>query len=76
MLTVILLPACAAQSVGRDSCATHLNAAEISLQRASGKYSVRTKSHKDGREEAIAGPLELPADIYNGLVVTVVKNPR
>jgi hypothetical protein len=47
---------------------------EISLQRASGKYSVKTKSHKDGREEAIAGTLELPADVYNGLVMTVVKN--
>jgi hypothetical protein len=47
---------------------------EISLQRASGKYSVKTKSHKDGREEAIAGTLELPPDVYNGLVVTVVKN--
>jgi hypothetical protein len=47
---------------------------EISLQRASGKYSVKTKSHKDGREEAIAGTLEMPPDVYNGLVVTVVKN--
>jgi hypothetical protein len=47
---------------------------EISLQRGSGKYSVRTKSHKDGREEAIAGTLELPPDVYNGIVTTVVKN--
>ncbi len=47
---------------------------EISLQRASGKYYVKTKSHKDGREEAIDGTLELPADVYNGIVITVVKN--
>jgi hypothetical protein len=47
---------------------------EISLQRASGKYSVETKSHKDGRSEAIAGTLELPLDVYNGMVTTVVKN--
>jgi len=47
---------------------------EISLQRASGKYYVKTKSHKDGREEAIDGTLELPADVYNGMVLTVVKN--
>ena len=47
---------------------------EISLQRASGKYFVKTKSHKDGREEAIDGTLELPADVYNGIVITVVKN--
>ena len=47
---------------------------EISLQRASGKYYVKTKSHKDGREEAIDGALELPPDVYNGIVITVVKN--
>jgi hypothetical protein len=47
---------------------------EISLDRASGKYSVRTKSHKDGHEDAKAGALELPADVYNGMVTTVVKN--
>lgn len=47
---------------------------EISLQRASGKYYVKTKSHKDGREEAIDGTLKLPPDVYNGIVITVVKN--
>jgi hypothetical protein len=47
---------------------------EISLQRASGKYYVKTKSHKDGREEAIDGTLDLPPDVYNGIVITVVKN--
>jgi hypothetical protein len=47
---------------------------EISLQGASGKYYVKTKSHKDGREDAIDGTLELPPDVYNGLVITVVKN--
>ena len=38
MLAVILLPACAAQSVGRDNCATHLNAAwrELDLAKAEG----------------------------------------
>jgi len=47
---------------------------EISLQHASGKYYVKTKSHKDGREEAIDGTLDLPPDVYNGMVTTVVKN--
>jgi hypothetical protein len=47
---------------------------EISLQRASGKYRVKTKSHKDGREEAVEGTLKLPADVYNGIVITAVKN--
>jgi len=47
---------------------------EISLQGASGKYYVKTKSHKDGREEAIDGTLDLPPDVYNGMVLTVAKN--
>ena len=47
---------------------------EISLERASGKYRVKTKSHKDGREEVLAGTLKLPPDTYNGIVLTVAKN--
>ena len=47
---------------------------EISLQRVSGKYSVKTKSHKDAREEVIDGTLKLPPDVYNGMVITAVKN--
>jgi hypothetical protein len=46
---------------------------EISLER-NGKYRVKTKSHKDGREEVLAGTLQLPPDVYNGMVLTVVKN--
>src|SRR5207344_3554032 len=38
---------------------------EISLQGASGKYYVKTKSHKDGKEEAIDGVLEMPPDVPN-----------
>ena len=47
---------------------------EVSLQRASGKYRVKTKTRKEGREEVLAGTLDLPADVYNGMVLTVVKN--
>src|SRR5256886_6797223 len=46
---------------------------EISLERASGKYRVNTKAHKDGREEALNGTLDLPPDVYNGMVITVAK---
>jgi hypothetical protein len=47
---------------------------EISLERASGKYRVKTKAHKDGREAVLEGTLKLPADTYNGIVLTVAKN--
>jgi uncharacterized membrane protein YeaQ/YmgE (transglycosylase-associated protein family) len=46
---------------------------EISLERT-GKYRVKTKDHKDGREEVLDGTLELPPDVYNGMVLTVAKN--
>jgi hypothetical protein len=47
---------------------------EISLERASGKYRVKTKAHKDGREEVLDGTLDLPPDVYNGMVFIVTKN--
>ena len=47
---------------------------EISLERASGKYRVKTRAHKDGREEVLEGTLKLPPDTYNGIVLTVAKN--
>lgn len=46
---------------------------EISMDRA-GKYRVKTKTRKDGREQVLAGTLELPPDVYNGMILTVVKN--
>ena len=48
--------------------------AEISLERASGKYRVKTRSHEDGREKVLDGTLDLPPDVYNGMVPIVVKN--
>ena len=47
---------------------------EIFLERASGKYSVTTTDHSDGREQTVEGQIELPADVYNGMVLTVAKN--
>jgi hypothetical protein len=47
---------------------------EISLERASGKYHVKTRARKDGREKVQDGTLDLPLDVYNGMVLTVVKN--
>jgi hypothetical protein len=47
---------------------------EISLERASGKYRVNTKARKDGSEKVLNGTLDLPLDVYNGMVITVAKN--
>lgn len=50
---------------------------EISLERASGKYRVKTIAHR-GRAEAVTeGTLVLPPDTYNGMVINIAKNlPR
>ena len=48
---------------------------EISLERATGRYRVKTKAHKDGKEKVLEGSLDLPLDVYNGgMVLTVAKN--
>jgi len=47
---------------------------EVSLQRAAGKYRVKTTAHKDGREKVLDGALDLPPDVYNGMVLVVAKN--
>lgn len=47
---------------------------EILLEKASGKYRVKTQARKDGREKVLEGTLDLPQDIYNGMVLTIAKN--
>ncbi len=47
---------------------------KISLERASGKYRVETRARKDGKVKTIDGTLDLPPDVYNGMVLTVAKN--
>ncbi len=46
---------------------------EATLAR-SGQYVVKTKSHKDGGAKQYAGKLDLPPDVYNGMVITIAKN--
>jgi len=46
---------------------------DVELSR-DGAYVVKTKSHKDGKEDRMTGKLELPADVYNGMIITVAKN--
>lgn len=42
-----------------------------------GKYVVKTVSKaKDAREKTYTGKFDLPADTYNGMVITVAKNVR
>ena len=43
---------------------------------SSGRYVVKSTSHKDGDIDSWEGQLELPADVANGLPVVLAKNVR
>ena len=47
---------------------------DITVDRVSGKYTVKTKDHDDGKEDVEDGTLELPSDVYNGMIFTILKN--
>jgi hypothetical protein len=40
----------------------------------SGAYTVKTKARKDGAEHMYDGTLNMPGDVYNGMVPVIVKN--
>jgi hypothetical protein len=47
---------------------------EASVDRASGRYEVRYRGDEDSPEENLKGRFELPLDVYNGLLSTLMKN--
>ena len=52
-------------------------AAEISFDRATGRYQARTQDKPGGEERQASGRFEFPADLYNGMALTLLKSlPR
>jgi len=50
---------------------------EVSIDRSTAEYKVRSKGGADGKEELLAGAFTLPQDVYNGIFVTMLLNlPR
>lgn len=47
---------------------------DASVDRQSGRYTVRYKSDEDSPEEVLKGKFEMPADAYNGLLSMLMKN--
>lgn len=47
---------------------------DATVDRESGRYSVRYRGDEDSPEEVLTGKFEMPADAYNGLLGTLVKN--
>ena len=47
---------------------------DISVDRGTGEYTVRSHAGEEGKEEVLTGQVDLPKDVYNGMLITVLKN--
>lgn len=50
------------------------NQIEVSIDRSTAEYKVRSKVGEDGKEEVLTGAFTLPKDVYNGIFVTMLLN--
>jgi hypothetical protein len=48
--------------------------AEISFDRKSGRYQAKVRNRIGGEEDVASGAFEMPADLYNGMALTLLKN--
>jgi len=51
-----------------------LPASDIAFDRKSGQYRARTATKPGGEGKQAAGRVDMPADLYNGMLLTVLKN--
>jgi hypothetical protein len=58
--------------VQRGSAFRH--AIDASIDRPTGRYTVRFRERPDGSEDVHEGPLDLPPDVYNGMPLILAKN--
>lgn len=47
---------------------------DVSVDRGTGDYKVRSKARKDAQEQVLTGKFALPNDAYNGMFVTMLLN--
>jgi len=47
---------------------------DVSIDRGTGQYTVRSQAGTQGKEEVLSGQVDLPKDVYNGMLITVSKN--
>lgn len=47
---------------------------EVSIDRSTAEYKVRSSMEEDGKEEVLTGAFDLPKDVYNGIFVTMLLN--
>lgn len=49
-------------------------ATDVSFDRKSGQFKARTQDRKGAEEQVASGALEMPADLYNGMALVLLKN--
>ena len=47
---------------------------EVSFDRKSGQYAARSQAEKGGKQKVAGGKFEMPADLYNGMALMLLKN--
>lgn len=47
---------------------------DVTFDRKTGRYKAVTQAKKGDEEKSASGTLEIPADVYNGLAATLLKN--
>jgi hypothetical protein len=47
---------------------------DISMDRGTAEYTVRLRAGENEREEVLTGKLDLPPDVYNGMLIAMTKN--
>ena len=47
---------------------------DVSIDRGTAQYTVRSQAGAQGKEEVLSGRVDLPKDVYNGMLITVSKN--
>jgi len=47
---------------------------DVSVERGTAAYTVRSQEGEDGKEEVLTGQVDLPKDVYNGMLITMSKN--
>ena len=47
---------------------------EVSIDRKSGHYQALSQAEKDSKQKTASGKFEMPADLYNGMALMLLKN--
>lgn len=47
---------------------------DVSIDRGSAEYKVRSQAREDGKEQVLTGKFDLPKDAYNGMLIMLLKN--